>query len=136
MRRRRRKRRKLRKRKRNKRKRTPYIKFVRIYLLIKVRRNLKRSRIIILIKKGIILRIVIKVKVIVKIKKRLWRFKIKMIVRLILWWGGWSPHHFSLHNSLCLDMSILRHLHTRIRESILSISLSSRLSRAIGQSPY
>src|SRR6266511_2850274 len=33
-------------------------------------------------------------------------------------------------------MSILRHLHTRIRESILSISLSSRLSRAIGQSPY
>src|SRR6266498_312607 len=33
-------------------------------------------------------------------------------------------------------MSILRHLHTRIRESISSISLSSRLSRAIGQSPY
>ena len=33
-------------------------------------------------------------------------------------------------------MSILRHLLTRIRESILSISLSSRLSRAIGQSPY
>src|SRR6266700_7570139 len=33
-------------------------------------------------------------------------------------------------------MSILRHLHTRIRESILSISLSSRLNRAIGQSPY
>src|SRR6266498_1368015 len=53
-----------------------------------------------------------------------------------MWWGGWSSHHFSLHYSLCLDMSILRHLHTRIRESILSISLSSRLSRAIGQSPY
>src|SRR6266536_4406017 len=33
-------------------------------------------------------------------------------------------------------MSILRHLHTKIRESILSISLNSRLSRAIGQSPY
>src|SRR6266511_2972266 len=33
-------------------------------------------------------------------------------------------------------MSIFRHLYTRIRESILSISLSSRLSRAIGQSPY
>ncbi len=33
-------------------------------------------------------------------------------------------------------MSIHRQLHTRIRESILSISLSSRLSRAIGQSPY
>ncbi len=41
-----------------------------------------------------------------------------------------------LDHSLCLDISILRHLHTRIRESILSISLSSRLSRAIGQSPY
>src|SRR6266536_476648 len=54
----------------------------------------------------------------------------------ILWWGGWSPHHFSLHYSLCLDMSILRHLHTKIRESILSIFLSSRLSRAIGQSSY
>src|SRR6266498_4509426 len=54
----------------------------------------------------------------------------------ILWWGGWSRHHFSLHYSLCLGMSILRHLHTRIRESILSISLNSRLSRAIGQSPY
>src|SRR6266487_4637101 len=53
-----------------------------------------------------------------------------------MWWGGWSPHHFSLHHSLCLETSILRHLHTRIRESILSISLSSRLSRAIGQSPY
>src|SRR6266536_5932218 len=53
-----------------------------------------------------------------------------------LWWGGWSRHHFSLHYSLCLEISILRHLHTRIRESILSISLSSRLSRAIGQSPY
>src|SRR6266536_2682323 len=53
-----------------------------------------------------------------------------------MWWGGWSSHHFSLHYSLCLDMSILRHLHTRIRESILSISLSSRLSRAIGQSSY
>src|SRR6266536_534355 len=53
-----------------------------------------------------------------------------------MWWGGWSSHHISLHYSLCLDMSILRHLHTRIRESILSISLSSRLSRAIGQSPY
>ncbi len=50
-----------------------------------------------------------------------------------MWWGGWSPHHFSLHHSLCLETSILRHLHTRIRESI---SLSSRLSRAIGQSPY
>src|SRR6266498_4825920 len=33
-------------------------------------------------------------------------------------------------------MSILRHLYTRIRESILSISLNNRLSRAIGQSPY
>ena len=54
----------------------------------------------------------------------------------ILWWGGWSLHHFSLHYSLCLEISILRHLHTRIRESILSISLSSRLSRVIGQSPY
>jgi len=53
-----------------------------------------------------------------------------------MWWGGWSPHHFSLHHSLCLETSILRHLHTRIRENILSISLSSRLSRAIGQSPY
>src|SRR6266536_486660 len=53
-----------------------------------------------------------------------------------LWWGGWSRHHFSLHYSLCLDRRILRHLHTRIRESILSISLNSRLSRAIGQSPY
>src|SRR6266536_6283336 len=49
-----------------------------------------------------------------------------------MWWGGWSPHHFSLYYSLCLDISILRHLHTRIRESILS----SRLSRVIGQSPY
>src|SRR6266545_1060084 len=56
--------------------------------------------------------------------------------RNIVWWGGWSPHHFSLHYSLCLETSILRHLHTRIRESILSISLSSRLSTAIGQSPY
>src|SRR6266498_4371044 len=55
---------------------------------------------------------------------------------LAVWWGGWSPHHFSLHHSLCLEISILRHLHTRIRESILSISLSSRLSRAIRQSPY
>src|SRR6266498_2574795 len=55
---------------------------------------------------------------------------------VIMWWGGWSPHHFSFPYSLCLGMSILRHLHTRIRESILSISLSSRLSRAIGQSPY
>src|SRR6266498_3561463 len=54
----------------------------------------------------------------------------------ILWWGGWSLHHFSLHYSLCLEISILRHLHTRIRESILSISLSSHFSRAIGQSPY
>src|SRR6266536_4671686 len=54
----------------------------------------------------------------------------------ILWWGGWSRHHFSLHYSLCLEISILRHLHTRIRESILSISLSSRFSRVIGQSPY
>src|SRR6266498_5606476 len=53
-----------------------------------------------------------------------------------MWWGGWSPHHFSFPYSLCLGMSILRDLHTRIRESILSISLSSRLSRAIGQSPY
>src|SRR6266516_7986472 len=53
-----------------------------------------------------------------------------------MWWGGWSRHHFSLHYSLCLETSILRHLHTRIRESILNISLSSRLSRAIGQSPY
>ncbi len=33
-------------------------------------------------------------------------------------------------------MSIFKHLHIRIRESILSISLSSRLSRVIGQSPY
>src|SRR6266536_6260012 len=33
-------------------------------------------------------------------------------------------------------MSILRQLHIRIRESILSISLSSRFSRVIGQSPY
>src|SRR6266511_2097191 len=33
-------------------------------------------------------------------------------------------------------MSIFRYLYIRIRESILSISLSSRLSRAIGQSPY
>src|SRR6266536_1409724 len=56
-----------------------------------------------------------------------------LISSTILWWGGWSPHHFSLHHSLCLETSILRHLHTRIRESI---SLSSRLSRAIGQSPY
>src|SRR6266536_3754593 len=38
-----------------------------------------------------------------------------------------------LDHSSCLDMSILRHLHTRIREGIL---LSSHLSRAIGQSPY
>jgi len=53
----------------------------------------------------------------------------------VLWWGGWSPHYFSLHHSLCLETSRLRHLYTRIRESILSISLSSRLSRAIGQSP-
>src|SRR6266536_2499913 len=59
-----------------------------------------------------------------------------LISSVILWWGGWSPHHFSLHYSLCLETSILRHLHTRIRESILSISLNSRLSRAIGQSPY
>src|SRR6266536_5508497 len=59
-----------------------------------------------------------------------------VLVISLLWWGGWSPHHFSLHYSLCLDMSILRHLYTRIRESILSISLSSRLSRAIGQSSY
>src|SRR6266536_1632710 len=51
-------------------------------------------------------------------------------------WGGWSPHHLSLHYSLCLEISILRHLYTRIRESILSISLSSRLSRVIEQSPY
>src|SRR6266536_2251355 len=55
---------------------------------------------------------------------------------LVVWWGGWWPHHFSFPYSLCLGMSIVRHLHTRIRESILSISLSSRLSRAIGQSPY
>ncbi len=54
----------------------------------------------------------------------------------ILWWGGWSRHHFSLHYSLCLEISILRHLHTRIRERILSISLNNRLSRAIRQSPY
>src|SRR6266498_2088930 len=58
------------------------------------------------------------------------------MITMTLWWGGWSPHHFSLHHSLCLETSILRHLHTRIRESILSISLSSRLSRAIEQSPY
>src|SRR6266536_6002862 len=58
------------------------------------------------------------------------------MVLYLLWWGGWSPHHFSLHYSLCLETSRLRHLHTRIRESILNISLSSRLSRAIGQSPY
>src|SRR6266536_932664 len=57
-------------------------------------------------------------------------------VGLILWWCGWSRHQFSLHHSLCLETSILRDLHTRIRESILSISLSSRLSRAIGQLPY
>src|SRR6266536_2647630 len=57
-------------------------------------------------------------------------------VGLILWWCGWSRHQFSLHYSLCLETSILRDLHTRIRESILSISLSSRLSRAIRQSPY
>src|SRR6266536_2865101 len=57
-------------------------------------------------------------------------------VGLILWWCGWSRHQFSLHHSLCLETRILRDLHTRIRESILSISLSSRLSRAIGQSPY
>src|SRR6266498_4485334 len=54
----------------------------------------------------------------------------------MVWWGGWSPHHFSLYHSLYLETSILRHLHTRIRESILSISLNNRLSRAIGQSPY
>src|SRR6266536_6095015 len=59
-----------------------------------------------------------------------------IIVFFILWWGGWWPHHFSFPYSLYLGMSILRHLHTRIRESILSISLSNRLSRAIGQSPY
>src|SRR6266536_5218089 len=53
-----------------------------------------------------------------------------------MWWGGWSPHHLALHHSLCLETSILRHPHTRIRESILSISLSSRLSRVIGQSLY
>ncbi len=50
-----------------------------------------------------------------------------------MWWGGWSPHHFSLHHSWCLETSILRHLHTRIRESIL---LSNHYSRIIGQSPY
>src|SRR6266536_3404924 len=59
-----------------------------------------------------------------------------ILMMLMMWWGGWSPHHFSLHYSLCLDMSILSHLHIRIRESILSISLSNRLSRVIGQSPY
>ncbi len=50
---------------------------------------------------------------------------------------GWliaAPLFFTLF--LCLEISILRHPHTRIRESILSISLNSRLSRAIGQSPY
>src|SRR6266536_4161564 len=55
---------------------------------------------------------------------------------MILWWGGWSSHHFSLYYFLYLEISILRHLYIRIRESILSISLSSRLRRAIGQSPY
>src|SRR6266536_3148797 len=56
-----------------------------------------------------------------------------LISSVILWWGGWSPHYFSLHHSLCLETSILRHLHTRIRESIL---LSSYYSRVTGQSPY
>src|SRR6266536_3022559 len=60
--------------------------------------------------------------------------------------AGWCVENFQcqelarllhkINHSLCLETSILRHLHTRIRESILSISLSSRLSRAIGQSPY
>src|SRR6266498_2354117 len=53
-----------------------------------------------------------------------------------MWWGGWSRHYFSLHHSLCLEISRFRHLYIRIRESILSISLSSRLSRVIGQSLY
>ncbi len=56
--------------------------------------------------------------------------------KTVVWWGGWSRHHFSWHHSLCLKTRILRHLYTRIRESILSISLSSRLSRVIEQSPY
>ena len=55
---------------------------------------------------------------------------------MILWWGSWSLHHFSLYHSLCLKTSRLRHRYTRIRESILNISLNSRLSRAIRQSPY
>ncbi len=55
------------------------------------------------------------------------------ITNKLLWWGGWSPHHFSLHHSLCLETSILRHLHTTIRESIL---LSNHYNRIIGQSPY
>ena len=38
-----------------------------------------------------------------------------------------------LDYSLCLDMSILRHLYIRIRESIF---LSSYFSRVIRQSPY
>ncbi len=50
-----------------------------------------------------------------------------------MWWGGWSPHHFSLYHSLCLETSILRHLYTRIRESML---LSNHYSRIIGQSSY
>src|SRR6266498_3327958 len=53
-----------------------------------------------------------------------------------MWWGGWSRHHFSLHHSLCLDRGRRRYLYTRIQESILSISLNNRLSRAIGQSSY
>src|SRR6266511_6149763 len=53
-----------------------------------------------------------------------------------MWWGGWSRHHLALLYSLCLDRRRLRHLDIRIRESILSISSNSRLSRAIGQSPY
>src|SRR6266536_6146269 len=38
-----------------------------------------------------------------------------------------------LDHSSCLDISILKYLHTRIRESIL---LNSYFSRAIRQSPY
>ncbi len=54
---------------------------------------------------------------------------------LAVWWGGWSLHHISWHHSLCLDISILRHLHTRIRESILLSYYSSNL-RAHGVCDY
>src|SRR6266511_2062571 len=76
------------------------------------------------------------IKTIQKSTRPIHQTKNQKLSLVIMWWGGWSPHHFSFHYYLCLGMSILRHLHTRIRESILSISLSNRLSRAIGQSPY